>query len=278
MQTQRTLRTLPAWRDNYVHLLDDGTHAVVVDPTDADVVLAALQQHQLTLAAVLLTHHHPDHVNGVEALTEATGCPVIGHEADRDRLPATQWTTPGSTLQVASFTFDVLDVHAHTRGHIAYLLRAPVDRVVRQAHDAAPQHAPALDGHGAVFCGDALFMAGCGRLFEGDGKDLYAVMQTLHGLDDVLVCCAHEYTAANLAFVVGALPDTVVGQAAAARLQEVQEGGAPTVPDLLARERQSNPFLRCADDAAVAEMAAALHMEGASGEAVVTALRRLKDG
>lgn len=214
---------LPAFVDNYLWLLQYGTRAIAVDPGDAAVVTTALQRQGLTLAAILLTHHHPDHVGGVPALVARTGCPVFG--PDDARIPAiTTVVGDGHVIHVDGFPeIAVWAVPGHTRSHLAYLLP------------------------GAIFVGDTLFGAGCGRVFEGDARDLYRSLQRIARLsDDTWIFCAHEYTRANLALAAEVEPDN---PAIAQRLAALADGAA-SVPFPLAGERASNVFLRC-DQASV---------------------------
>ena len=209
---------LPAFVDNYLWLLQSGTRVIAVDPGDAMVVATALERQDLTLAAILLTHHHPDHVGGVPALVARTPCPVFG--PDEARIPGiTTLVGDGHVIQVDGFPeIAVWAVPGHTRSHLAYLVP------------------------GAIFVGDTLFGAGCGRVFEGDARDLYRSLQRIARLpDDTWVFCAHEYTRANLAFAAEVEPGN---QAVADRYATLVDGAA-TVPFPLAGERASNVFLRC---------------------------------
>ncbi|HZX25997.1 MAG TPA: hydroxyacylglutathione hydrolase [Telluria sp.] len=250
---------LPAFTDNYVWLVHDGTHAVVVDPGDAAPVRAALERHGLTLTAILLTHHHADHVGGVSALTAAYGCPVYGPRAEAI-AGTTAPLAEGDTVDLAqpALRLRVLEVPGHTRGHIAYL------------GESAPPW---------LFCGDTLFAAGCGRLFEGTPAQMQASLARLAGLpEDTLVFCAHEYTLSNLRFAVAAEPDNpdLPGRLEDARA--ARAAGQPTLPSTIGLERRTNPFLR-ADQPGVRRTleAAGLAEPGASAVAAFAALRSWKD-
>lgn len=272
---------IPCLRDNYIYLGVREGQAFVVDPPDASVVLDRLQEHGWSLQAVLCTHHHADHTGGNLELRRATGCEVIGAAHDVARIPAlSRVATPGHPLQVGDWRFRVLDVRGHTRGHIAYALDAPLGRVIRQGHGGEPESIERFTGLPALFVGDALFLAGCGRLFEGDAHDLARTMATLAAeRDEALVCCAHEYTEGNLAFAATLLPD--VAEIAERRRNLPLERGhsGSSVPDLLARERRTNPYFRCLDAALRDELAARLGLEpGGDASAVLGALRRAKDG
>jgi len=251
------LVALPAFADNYIWLLHDGSRALVVDPGDAAPVKATLAREGLRLAGILVTHHHPDHVDGLAALHELLEGPVYGpaHEA----IPAR--TVPledGDSLELLGLEFEVIEVPGHTAGHIAYLQR---------------------DGDGApiLFCGDTLFSAGCGRLFEGTPQQMHASLQRLARLPgDTQVCCAHEYTLANLRFAAAVEPanDAVFEHVAWCEAQRA--AGRPTLPSRIERERRINPFLRC-DVPAVIEAARAHGAADASGPAVFAALREWKN-
>jgi hydroxyacylglutathione hydrolase len=268
-----TIEQLPALDDNTIWAvaIDDDTaatdrrRAFVVDPGDPGPVMAWLQRTDRQLAAILCTHHHGDHVGGVDALQQATGCRVVGASRDRDRLPAlSDAVAPGDVVVVAGLSLRVLDVAAHTRGHIAFALDAPVDVVIRHGHGGGAEAVADLAGRPALFVGDSLFGAGCGRLFEGTGAQLHAALSTLSAQDPrSLVCCAHEYTAANLRFAVVACPDVPAVGARLAALSAEMAATASSLPSTLALEQATNPFL--------------LALHGPDPVAAVTDLRRRKD-
>lgn len=229
---------LPALSDNYIWLLRSGNGAIVVDPGESGGVARYLDQQGLKLQAILLTHHHGDHVGGALALHERSGAPVYG-PAD-ERLPVCHHRlSEGDTVQLRDFGLEltVLDVPGHTAGHIAY-------------HGRPDNSAPLL------FCGDTLFAAGCGRLFEGTPEQMLESLGKFAGLpDDTLVCCAHEYTLSNLRWALQVEPGNATLQERWDTASRLREAGQPTVPTTLALERASNPFLR-SSVAAVAESAA----------------------
>lgn len=216
---------IPAFQDNYIWMVrgarDPGVVAVV-DPGDAAPVLAALAQAQLHLAAVLATHHHRDHVGGVEALVAATGAAAFGPANERVRLPVAPLAGGGHVeLPELGLAFDVLDVPGHTAGHIAFA------------------------GHGALFCGDTLFSAGCGRLFEGTAAQMLASLESLASLpEETRVYCGHEYTEANLRFAASVEPgnSSIMDYVKWAAGQRVR--GLPTLPSTIGLEKRVNPFLR----------------------------------
>ena len=216
------IEPIPAFADNYLWLLTRGEHAAVVDPGDPAPVQAVLAARGLRLMAILVTHHHGDHVGGVPALA-AAGVPVYG-PAGEDIPCRTRPLAEGDRIEVLGEEFVVLEVPGHTRGHIAY-------------YGA---------GLGALFCGDTLFAAGCGRLFEGTPAQMVASLAKLAALPPATrVYCAHEYTLANLRFARAVEPDNAALAARSERCAALRAAGVPTVPSTLAEERATNPFLRC---------------------------------
>lgn len=271
---------IPALRDNYIYLGARAGEAFVVDPPDAEGVLAFLRDRGWQLRALLCTHHHADHTGANLALRRETGCDVIGAAHDAERIPAlTQSAVPGHAIHVADWTFRVLDVRGHTRGHIAYALDEPLAGVIRHGHGGIPLRIERLAGRPALFVGDALFLGGCGRLFEGDAVDLARALRVLAAeSDEALVCCAHEYTEGNLAFAASVLPS--VAEIALRKRDLPWERGpsGSSVPDTLGRERLTNPFLRCLDERLRGELAERLALDAdASEETLLGALRSAKD-
>lgn len=265
-----TIEQLPALDDNSIWAVgidDDNAarSAVVVDPGEPGPVLAWLARTGRRLEVILCTHHHGDHVGGVVALREATGCRVIGAGRDRGRLPPLdEAVAPGDRVVIAGVTLRVLDVAAHTRGHVAFALDAPADAVVRHGHGGEPRAIADLAGRPALFVGDSLFGAGCGRLFEGTGAQLHAALSTLAAEDPrALVCCAHEYTAGNLRFAVVARPDVPAIRDRLVALPAQMAVTASSLPSTLAVELATNPFL--------------LALSEPGPVAAVTDLRRQKD-
>ena len=250
------LRALPAFADNYIWLLHDGEHALVVDPGDADPVSEALASLGLQLGAILATHHHRDHVGGIAGLLERhPGTPVYGPAGET--IPGRSVAlSGGELLQIPqpAVALEVLSTPGHTLGHVSYY------------------------GAGYLFCGDTLFGCGCGRLFEGTPAQMFASLEDLARLpDDTLVCCAHEYTMDNLRF---ALTVDAANPALAARWEatlELRRRGRPSLPSTLGQEKATNPFLRCATPALRAS--AVRRGAGADAQAVeiFAAIRKAKD-
>lgn len=227
---------VPAFRDNYLWLIHDGANAVAVDPGDAGPILEALASHRLALTAILLTHHHADHIGGVPHLLRRFPVPVIGPGND-GISGITQVVGEGDRVQVpglAGLELAVLDVPGHTRGHIAY---------VRE------------HGQHWAFCGDTLFAGGCGRLFEGTPAQMASSLGKLAALPgDTQVFCAHEYTLANLRFAEAVEPGNDALQLRLRDEAAKRAAGLPTVPSTIELERATNPFLRYTEPAIVGSL------------------------
>lgn len=250
------IQRLPAFDDNYLWLLREPSSGAVavVDPGDAEVVLAALSPLGGRLDWILNTHHHPDHVGGNLALKQATGCRIAGPAKDAARFPGIdRGVVEGDTLALGASSARVIETPGHTRGHISWWFEA--------------EH--------ALFCGDTLFSLGCGRLFEGDADTMWRSLSKLMALPDATrVYCAHEYTLANARFALAVDPDHAPLRARFAEVQALRARGAPTVPSTLGEEKACNPFLRAGDPA----LAARLGLTGAPAATVFGELRRRKDG
>jgi len=276
--TTHLLHPIPALTDNYIWALHDGAQAWVVDPGQAEPVLAWLAAQRLQLAGILLTHHHGDHTGGVAALRAATAAPAWGPTGEP--LPdGVQRVRGGERVALLGRSFEVIEVPGHTAGHIAWYcvgfapasIAGPVDGspdfasasklasapapasapdlvsvpAAASAPDSASARGQPLGSEGLLFCGDTLFSIGCGRLFEGSPAQMLASLDRLAALpDSTLVCCTHEYTLANLRFARALEPEHP-GLADHQRWCERQrQAGRPTLPSRIGLERALNPFLR----------------------------------
>ncbi len=245
MATHSTIvvHPVPAFQDNYLWVIHDGKHAAVVDPGDATPVLDYLRLNGLQLVAIICTHHHGDHVGGVENLLESLQLrgkiPVYGPATER--IPArTQALREGDRITVPflNLALDVLDVPGHTAGHIAYV------------------------GHGLLFCGDTLFACGCGRLFEGTAEQMTASLAKLKALPpQTKVFCAHEYTMANIKFAEAVEPDNADLKLRKAFCAAKRHRNLPTVPSTIHLELATNPFLRWDQPAVKAAAATRLNRD-----------------
>jgi len=239
--------------DNYAYLLTapGSKAAVVVDPSEAPSVVAALERAGLELVAILNTHHHYDHVGGNEDLLSKYGkLPVFAHVSDAGRVPAqTERVEEGKKVAVAGLEFVPLHVPGHTLGAVSYF------------------------GHGAVFTGDTLFVAGCGRLFEGTPAQMYTSLSGKLGKlpPATRVYCGHEYTVQNLRFAATVEPDNAAIREKLEAAQAARAKGEPTVPSTIADELAVNPFMRCDEPSVRARF------PGETGPDVLAAVRRAKD-
>ncbi len=228
------LLALPAFSDNYIWLLHDKGRAVVVDPGQAQPVLDALEREHLQLEAILITHHHADHVGGVQSLREQTAAKVYGPERETMPEPLARLHA-GDGVQALGLEFRVIDVPGHTAGHIAYFCAAPAG----------------LDP--ILFCGDTLFSGGCGRLFEGTPEQMLASLDALAALPPATqVCCAHEYTLSNLKFARAVEPGNADLTRYIAHCEDLRSRNVPTLPSHISLELQINPFLRTRVPAVIA--------------------------
>jgi len=249
---------VPCLKDNYAYVLlaPGSKRAVVVDPGESEPIERALSELGVTLGAILATHHHADHVGGNGALAQRfPGTRVFGYVSDRGRIPAqTDFVEHGGAVDVEGLSFRALHIPGHTLGAVAYV------------------------GEGAVFTGDTLFAAGCGRLFEGTPAQMYESLNvTLAALPEAtLVYCGHEYTASNLRFAAHMEPENTAVTAKAARVAEQRARGEATVPSTLAEEKATNPFMRVDSPAIIARVSSSLSADR-SPAAILGAVRAAKD-
>jgi hydroxyacylglutathione hydrolase len=228
------LIAIPAFQDNYIWMLHTQGKAWVVDPGEADPVLRALSDHQLELAGILITHHHGDHVGGVNRLTAEYPHTKVFGPAKESLNFTYSGVTEGEDLEIFGTRVSVIDVPGHTAGHVAYFLNPD-------------QIAPIL------FCGDTLFSGGCGRLFEGTPSQMHESLRKLASYPSATrVCCAHEYTLANLRFAITVEPDNLDLQAYVQSCRSLRDAELPTLPSTIGTELQINPFLRCVEPTVIA--------------------------
>lgn len=249
---------VPLFQDNYCHLILDEVHgtAVAIDVGDAAPVLAAVESIGARLTHALCTHHHPDHVGGNLALARALpDLQIVGAAHDARRIPGlTARVHDGQTLALGALIIEVLAVPCHTRGHLAFLLRDP-------------------ERGDALFCGDTLFVGGCGRFMEGDGAQMHAALNVIFGAlaPQTRVFCAHEYTVSNLRFAKHIEPENTAIDVKLAWAIAQRAQGRSTVPSTLGQERTYNPFMRLESPA----------IQARTGEAeaprIMQALRKLKN-
>jgi hydroxyacylglutathione hydrolase len=257
----KAIHPIPAFTDNYIWALlhADGKRVCVVDPGDANPVIDYLERHNLSLTEILVTHHHPDHVGGLSRLVENYAPQVMGPKGSHIK-GINRFVTEGDRVSVSDTPFTVLEVPGHTLDHIAYYC------------DGTETELPKL------FCGDTLFAAGCGRLFEGTAAVMHASLAKFTSLPpNTAVYCTHEYTLANLRFAIAADPDNAALQARLQREQEKRDQSLPTLPSSIALELQTNPFLRCQDAALQRSAELQLHHKPENEVEVFAALRRWKD-
>ncbi|NMH61259.1 hydroxyacylglutathione hydrolase [Alteromonas ponticola] len=251
-----SVTAIPAFTDNYIWCLHNNVDAVIVDPGDAEPVLRFLKQQNLKLAAILITHHHHDHTGGITRLTSTRpAIPVIGPRGNHIR-GITKSVTQGDTvhLPVINCEFTVMEIPGHTLDHIAFY------------------------GHGAIFCGDTLFAAGCGRLFEGSSEQMAHSLSKLKRLpDNTKVYCAHEYTLANIKFAREVEPNNTVLRDYEIWARQQRDQNNVTLPSDIATQKAVNPFLRCQHEEVRSAAQAKSEHKLRDDVAVFAALRSWKD-
>jgi len=247
---------IKAFNDNYIWCIHNKTHCTVVDPGDAAPVLAYCQDNQLTLSAIIITHHHWDHTGGIDALLAAfPNIPVYGPQ-NKNIKQITVRLSQGDDIELAllGVKFSILEVPGHTLDHIAYY------------------------GDIGLFCGDTLFSAGCGRLFEGTPQQMFASLSKLTALPaDTAVYCTHEYTMANIAFAEAVEPNNQALIDYKRWVNQQRAENTPTLPSNIQRELDVNPFLRCHSAELVANVSQNMGAMLASEQEIFASLRSWKD-
>ena len=248
---------VPLLRDNYGYLIvcQQTNSAAVIDPSEAEPMLQRIEQEKVAPVAILNTHHHRDHTGGNEGILSKTQLEVYGHKSDQARIPGlTNGVDEGDEIQIGDLKAKVFFIPGHTTGHVAYLFRD------------------------ALFCGDTLFTAGCGRLFEGTPEQMHASLKKLMALpDETKIYCGHEYTESNLRFALSVEPNNRKLASRFERVQALRARGTSTVPSTLEEEKQTNPFLRWDSKEIQANVKAAVPNAGTDPVSVFATVRKMKD-
>ena len=215
---------IPLLRDNYGYLIvcEKTNEAAVIDPSEAEPVLRQVERERVRLTAILNTHHHWDHTGGNSVLAQRLPLKIYGHRLDQGRIPGlTHPLDEGDGVMIGELRANVFFIPGHTKGHIAYLFE------------------------NKLFCGDTLFVAGCGRLFEGTAEEMFSSLNKLRQLSEkTLVYCGHEYTEKNLQFAMTLEPNNKRLSDKLSKVLSLRSRGLSTVPSIMAEERETNPFLR----------------------------------
>lgn len=242
---------IPAFTDNYIYITETPKGVWIIDPGCAEPVFTWCAEHQIRPSAILCTHHHADHTGGVAALAQHFRLPVYGAN---QRIPQLTHAVSAGHLTLDTESLVVLEVPGHTRDHLAYIWKD------------------------ALFCGDTLFAAGCGRLFEGSAAQMFHSLQQFAALpEDTTVYCAHEYTLSNLRFAAQADPDNPVITQRQKEAAGQRARNEATLPSTIALERASNPFLRCHEAALIHSANRFDPSTGDNPVRVFSTLRRWKD-
>ncbi len=248
-----TIKSIPAFNDNYIWLIQNNDQrCAIVDPGDAQPVLEYLDRHNLTLEAILVTHHHNDHTGGIAMLLEAFPETKVVGPAQENISSLTHNMKAGDQFLLFGETFLVVELPGHTLGHLGYI------------------------GDGKLFSGDVLFSCGCGRIFEGTAQQMFDSLNKLLTLpDDTQVFAAHEYTSSNISFALAVEPDNQDLLAFREEVFRLRAEGKPTLPTTLGKEKRINPFLRVEQPSIIKSIAN--RSFASTPVAVFTALREWKD-
>ncbi len=251
------IHQIPLLRDNYGYLVvcQKTNQAAIIDPSETEPVLRRVEQEKADLIAILNTHHHRDHTGGNEGLLAARQLQVYGHKSDQGRIfGLSHGVDNGDEIRIGELQCEVIFIPGHTTGHVAYLFG------------------------NALFCGDTLFTAGCGRLFEGTPEMMHRSLSKLMALrDDTKIYCGHEYTESNLRFAITLEPKNPKVVSRYERVQAQRARGVSTVPSTLEEEKQSNPFLRWDSKEIQSNLKAAASGHRMDPVSVFAGVRRLKD-
>ncbi|KZY74769.1 hypothetical protein A3742_04140 [Oleiphilus sp. HI0071] len=253
-----TIEAIPAFVDNYIWCIQDAKTAIVVDPGQAEPVLEHLKQHQLSLDAILVTHHHPDHVGGIERLKQVfPSAKVIGFKESR-YAGVEHEHVEGDCFTLLGLEFRVIEVPGHTLDHIAFLT--------------------VLDNRPRLFSGDTLFSGGCGRLFEGTAEQMLHSLEKFKLLPDSTdIYCAHEYTLSNLAFAKTLMPSNQDLHEYNSKCESLRSGNQSTIPTSLQLEKKVNPFLRETDPEIIDNLRNLGYINLDDAVACFSAIRKAKD-
>lgn len=251
------IHQIPLLRDNYGYLIacEKTNQAAIVDPSEADPVLGRIEQEKVEPVAILNTHHHRDHTGGNQGLLAIHKLKVYGHKSDQERIYGmSDGVDEGATIQIGELKGSVFFIPGHTTGHVAYLFE------------------------NNLFCGDTLFTAGCGRLFEGTPEQMHSSLKKLMSLpDNTQVYCGHEYTENNLRFAMKVEGNNPKVAARFERVQGLRARGTSTVPSTMEEEKLTNPFLRW--DSTEIQTSVKAAASGSRGDpvSVFAAVRKMKD-
>ncbi len=265
MQHDLQIIPIPAFKDNYIWLIHNGSQAIIVDPGDAEPVFIILTRLKLSLQTILITHHHHDHIGGVTRLMEAyPNVTVYAPKLEQYHFNHTPIREP-DVIELSPFNLKlaVFDLPGHTLGHVAYYIERHADN-----------YDESRDDNNLLFCGDTLFGAGCGRLFEGTPAQMFSSLQKLAALPhNTQVYCTHEYTLHNISFALSLEPNNqalIKRQLETLRLRSLQ---LPSLPSSIGLELATNPFLRCD----TAEIRSSIQLESPTSLQVFSTIREIRN-